>query len=120
MRETRPAARQPQTGGKPCKSRRLIAVPGMPRTDLEGVLVGMLMKYLDDGSALDELHARISEALGHNNRCDDMRPFPCETARERRQLCRRAAARARRNAGGAGSLRKRARGNEAGSVRLGG
>jgi hypothetical protein len=42
-----------------------IAVPGMPRTDLEGVLEGMLVKYLDGGSALDELHSRISEALGH-------------------------------------------------------
>ena len=42
-----------------------IAMPGMPRTDLEGVLDGMLVKYLDDGSALDELHGRVTAALGH-------------------------------------------------------
>ena len=41
-----------------------IAVPGMPRTDLEGVLVGMLVKHLDDGEALDELHTRVTKAVG--------------------------------------------------------
>lgn len=41
-----------------------IAVPGMDRPDLEGVLVGMLVKYLDDGAALDELHTRVTKAVG--------------------------------------------------------
>jgi hypothetical protein len=41
-----------------------IAIPGMPRTDLEGVLDGMLVRHLDDGSALDELHSRITAAVG--------------------------------------------------------
>jgi hypothetical protein len=42
-----------------------IAAPNMSRTDMEGVLKGMLVKHLDDGSALDELHDRVTEALGH-------------------------------------------------------
>jgi TIR domain len=42
-----------------------IAVPEMRRTDLEGVLSGMLVNHLDDSAALDELHARITAALGH-------------------------------------------------------
>lgn len=36
-----------------------LLVPGMPRGDLEGVLSGMLVRYLDDEAALDELHDRI-------------------------------------------------------------
>lgn len=41
-----------------------LLVPGMPRGDLEGVLSGMLIHYLDDEVALDELHDRISAATG--------------------------------------------------------
>jgi hypothetical protein len=41
-----------------------IAVPGMERPDLEGVLRGLVVKHLDDSAALDELHTRVSEALG--------------------------------------------------------
>ena len=41
-----------------------LALPGMKRTDLEGVLEGMAVRYLDDGAALDELHDRVGEALG--------------------------------------------------------
>lgn len=41
-----------------------IAVPGMDRTDLEGVLVGMLVKCLNDGDVLDELHTRVTKAVG--------------------------------------------------------
>ncbi|MGH7272476.1 MAG: TIR domain-containing protein [Polyangiaceae bacterium] len=52
-----------------------IAVPGMPRTDLEGVLVGMLVKYLDDGSALDELHTRLGEAVGHTTKAGTWNRF---------------------------------------------
>lgn len=41
-----------------------IAVPGMERTDLEGVLAGMAVRHLDEGSALDELHDRVGVAVG--------------------------------------------------------
>jgi TIR domain len=42
-----------------------IALPGMDRTDLDGVLAGITVRFLDEGSALDELHDRIGEATGH-------------------------------------------------------
>jgi hypothetical protein len=38
-----------------------LAVPGMPRTDMEGVLAGMTVRYLDDSGALDELHVRVGQ-----------------------------------------------------------
>ena len=41
-----------------------LAVPGMERTDMEGVLQGMLVRYLDDSAALDELHDRVGDAMG--------------------------------------------------------
>jgi hypothetical protein len=41
-----------------------LAVPGMERTDMEGVLKGMVVRYLDEGAALDELHDRIGDAVG--------------------------------------------------------
>lgn len=41
-----------------------LAVPGIKRADLEGVLEGMAVRYLDDGAALDELHDRVSAAVG--------------------------------------------------------
>ncbi len=40
-----------------------LAVPGMDRTDMEGVLQGMVVRYLDDSAALDELHDRVAEAV---------------------------------------------------------
>lgn len=40
-----------------------LLVPGMPRTALGGVLPGVLVKYLNDGSALDELHDRIANNI---------------------------------------------------------
>jgi hypothetical protein len=42
-----------------------IALPGMDRTDLDGVLAGMTVRFLDESSALDELHDRVGEATGH-------------------------------------------------------
>lgn len=45
-----------------------VAVPGMARTDMEGVLAGMSVRYLDDSAALDELHDRISEVTGGGTR----------------------------------------------------
>jgi TIR domain len=44
-----------------------ILVPGVARSDLEGVLVGLLAKYLDDGSVLDEVHDRVGEAVGYSS-----------------------------------------------------
>ena len=41
-----------------------LAMPGMKRTDLEGVLEGMAVRYLDDGAALDEFHDRVRDDLG--------------------------------------------------------
>lgn len=41
-----------------------IAMPGMARTDLEGVLTGMIVRYLDEPDALDELHDRVGDAVG--------------------------------------------------------
>lgn len=41
-----------------------LAVPGMERTDMEGVLKGMVVRYLDESAALDELHDRIGDAVG--------------------------------------------------------
>lgn len=38
--------------------------PGMPRSDLEGVLAGMTIRSLDDPRALDELHDRVVLATG--------------------------------------------------------
>jgi hypothetical protein len=37
-----------------------LAVPGMARPDMEGVLQGMAVRYVDDAAALDELHDRVS------------------------------------------------------------
>lgn len=39
-----------------------LILPGMPRTDLEGVLAGMTIHPFDDPAALDELHDRVKEA----------------------------------------------------------
>jgi len=36
-----------------------LAVPGMSRPDMEGVLQGMAVRYIDDPNALDELHDRV-------------------------------------------------------------
>lgn len=41
-----------------------IALPGMARADLDGVLQGLAIRYLDDSAALDELHDTISEKIG--------------------------------------------------------
>jgi hypothetical protein len=41
-----------------------LAVPGMDRTEMEGVLQVVAIRYIDDSGALDELHDRISEAVG--------------------------------------------------------
>lgn len=41
-----------------------LAAPGMPRTDMEGVLTGMTVRYLDDSSALDELKDRVRKVTG--------------------------------------------------------
>ena len=40
-----------------------IAVPGMARTDMEGVMAGVTVLYLDHEDALDELNAAVSEAV---------------------------------------------------------
>jgi hypothetical protein len=39
-----------------------LALPGMARTSLDGVLDGMMVKYLDESEALDELHDRVVKA----------------------------------------------------------
>jgi hypothetical protein len=41
-----------------------LIVPGLPRSDLEGVLDGMTIRTLDDSSALDELHDRVVAVTG--------------------------------------------------------
>lgn len=41
-----------------------ILTPGTQRTDLDGVLPTLLIQYLDEGEALDELHGRVCDALG--------------------------------------------------------
>ena len=41
-----------------------IAVPGLERTDLQGVLTGLAVRYLSDSAALDELHDRVCKLLG--------------------------------------------------------
>lgn len=41
-----------------------IAVPGLEHTDMDGVLAGLVVRYLNDSSALDEMHDLVSEALG--------------------------------------------------------
>jgi hypothetical protein len=43
-----------------------IAAPGLERTDLQGVLKGLIVKYLDDSQALDELHEAVCGAAGTN------------------------------------------------------
>jgi hypothetical protein len=43
-----------------------IAAPGLQRTDLQGVLRGLIVKYLDDSQALDELHEAVCNAVGTN------------------------------------------------------
>jgi hypothetical protein len=44
-----------------------LAVPGMARTDMEGVLEGMTVRYLNDGAALDELRDRINKLTGNTS-----------------------------------------------------
>lgn len=41
-----------------------LAVPGMERPILQGVLEGMTVRYLNDSGALDELHDRVGEVAG--------------------------------------------------------
>lgn len=41
-----------------------LAAPQLERTDLDGVLAGMMVREMTDESALDELHGRISKAVG--------------------------------------------------------
>jgi hypothetical protein len=41
-----------------------IAAPGVERTDLQGVLKGLIVRYLDDSGALDELHEAVCGAVG--------------------------------------------------------
>lgn len=41
-----------------------LAVPALIESELDGVLKGMLIRRLDDGSTLDELHDVIGKALG--------------------------------------------------------
>lgn len=41
-----------------------IAAPGLQRNDLQGVLKGLIVKYLDDSQALDELHEAVCNAVG--------------------------------------------------------
>jgi len=41
-----------------------LAVPGMARSELDGVLKGMMVRRLDEGSTLDEVHDQIGRALG--------------------------------------------------------
>lgn len=45
-----------------------MAVPGMRRVDMEGVLQGMLVRYIDDPVALDELHQRVGEVRGEHSK----------------------------------------------------
>jgi hypothetical protein len=40
-----------------------LLVPRMPRTALAGILPSMLVKYINDGSTLDELHDRLSSVI---------------------------------------------------------
>lgn len=44
-----------------------LAVPEMERTDMEGVLSGMLVRYINDQAALDALHDRVSELRGERS-----------------------------------------------------
>lgn len=44
-----------------------IAVPGMGRVDLEGVLSGVVVRYLDDSAALDELHKTVGDVVGEHS-----------------------------------------------------
>lgn len=41
-----------------------IAVPGLQRTDMQGVLTGLAVRYLSDSAALDELHDHVCNLLG--------------------------------------------------------
>lgn len=41
-----------------------VAAPGMQRTDMEGVLRGMTVRYLNDSGALDELRDQIKKLTG--------------------------------------------------------
>lgn len=41
-----------------------VAAPGLERPDLQGVLKGLIVKYLDDSEALDELHEAVCSAVG--------------------------------------------------------
>lgn len=44
-----------------------ISVPGFQRTDMDGVMNGLIVKSLSDSSALDELHDLVSELLGNSS-----------------------------------------------------
>jgi hypothetical protein len=41
-----------------------LLAPGMPRSDLDGVLVGMTVRTMDDSAVLDELADRVALAVG--------------------------------------------------------
>jgi hypothetical protein len=41
-----------------------IAVPGLEHTDMQGVLTGLIVRYLSDSAALDELHDLVCDVLG--------------------------------------------------------
>lgn len=45
-----------------------LAVPGMARPEMEGVLQGMTVLYADDPDALDELAGRVADATGVHRR----------------------------------------------------
>jgi hypothetical protein len=45
-----------------------LAVPGMSRTDMEGVLSGMTVRFIDDPAALDELHERVGAVAGAHSK----------------------------------------------------
>jgi hypothetical protein len=45
-----------------------IAVPDMPRPDMEGVLQGMAVRYINEPAALDELHETLSVVRGEKSK----------------------------------------------------
>lgn len=44
-----------------------LLTPGMDRSELQGVLSPMLIRYMDDQTALDELHDEVGNAIGHTS-----------------------------------------------------
>ena len=60
-----------------------LAVPGIKRTDLEGVLEGMAVRYIDDAAALDELYDRVGHALGARSSAATWGSLQGEVAGER-------------------------------------